>query len=69
MSERNITRLIPRQILFGNPDKTSTQLSFDGISAGEGKYCHGVQFLGFTQEAGLSQYRNYLSQLAVSPPQ
>ena len=37
--------------------------------SGEGKFCHGVQFLGFTQEAGLSQYRNYLSQLAVSPPQ
>lgn len=34
MSERNITRLIPRQILFGNPDKTSTQLSFDGTKIG-----------------------------------
>lgn len=36
---------------------------------GDGRFCHGIQFLGFTQEAGFSQYRNYLSQIAVAPPQ
>lgn len=40
----------------------------DPKPSGEGTFRHGIQFLGFTQEAGLSQYRNYLSQIAVSPP-
>lgn len=41
----------------------------DPQPAGDGRFRHGVQFLGFTQDTSLSQYRNYLSQIAVSPPQ
>lgn len=41
----------------------------DPQPAGDGRFRHGVQFLGFTQETGLSHYRNYLSHIAVNPPQ
>ena len=32
MSQREITPLIPREVLFGNPDRTSIQLSPDGAT-------------------------------------
>ena len=32
MSQREITLLIPREVLFGNPDRTSIQLSPDGAT-------------------------------------
>jgi hypothetical protein len=31
MNQTEAASLIPRQLLFGNPDKASTQLSLDGI--------------------------------------
>jgi CheY-like chemotaxis protein len=72
--------LLPKTLAPGTPLQLGLGLPEGSITAkgtvvwrnpkpmGEGKFHHGVRFLGFPTGGGLSQYRRYLSEISMDAP-